>query len=87
MIENFRIWIYISLMIEVFGGLFLLSHMLPLRNIKHPILAVKQAFPFLLKNDQSQETRQTEAYVWSKSKLCCALTIFIRLDTQPSYFC
>lgn len=35
MIENFRIWIYISLMIEVFGGLFLLSHMLPLRNIKH----------------------------------------------------
>lgn len=35
MIENIRIWIYISLMTEVFLGLFLLSHMLPLRNLKH----------------------------------------------------
>lgn len=33
MMQNIRIWIYLSLTVEVFLALFLLSRMFPLRNI------------------------------------------------------
>ena len=95
MIENFRIWIYISLMIEVFGGLFLYSVIfcegkfvfkifLPLVYVS---IVTLSGFPVNLLH-QFFPGGYFRGFKLASSLVLLAVTLFLlhfKLDTQTSY--